>query len=98
MMIIGGIASAAVAPMAFSARYISKPKRYLTITNIYFFISLVDIPIVFILGALLTWVKVSGVIKKDSFGFILEISCACIISVRKTRVNNDNEKFLINFL
>ena len=85
MMIIGGIASAAVAPMAFSARYISNPKRYLTITNIYFFISLVDIPIVFILGALLTWVKVSGVIKKDSFGFILEISCACIISVRKTK-------------
>ena len=87
MMIIGGIASAAVAPMAFSARYISNPKRYLTITNIYFisFISLIDIPIVFILGALLTWVKVSGVIKKDSFGFILEISCACIISVRKTK-------------
>ncbi|TIB70955.1 DUF1212-domain-containing protein [Wallemia mellicola] len=62
MVLIGASASAAVAPMAFSA-------------------SLLDIPIVFILGAMLTFVKVSGVVKRESFGFILEISCACLIAM-----------------
>ncbi|TIA72700.1 hypothetical protein E3P91_01854 [Wallemia ichthyophaga] len=61
-VLIGALASAAVAPMAFSA-------------------SLADIPVVFFLGGFLTFVKVSGVLKSESFGFILEISCACLISM-----------------
>ena len=61
--------------------------------------SLLDIPIVFILGAMLTFVKVSGVIKRESFGFILEISCACLIAVSSIDFCDqvaDNSPFVID--